>query len=176
MRWMWIDRIVELVPAKRAVSIKGVTLAEEQMHDHFAAVPGRSALPIFPATLIIEGIAQTAGILLGHASGFKEKVVLAKVSLAELDREVGPGQTLRYTVEIKQMDRAGAATSGLVEVMDHGASSNVFQPIGRVDLLCSQIDHNMAGMEFPSHNFVFSEAFQTLLRMSGVEVMPEQNA
>src|SRR6187397_3050404 len=111
MRWMWIDRVVELVPRERLVAIKNVSLAEDHLHDHFAAragdgaAPERAAMPIMPASLIVEGMAQSAGILVGHAEGFKEKVVLAKVGLAELEREVLPGQTLRYTAVIKQMDR-----------------------------------------------------------------------
>src|SRR5262245_41783391 len=71
MRWMWIDRIVELVPGKKAVAIKNVTMAEEHLHDHFPAGQGRPALPVMPASLIIEGMAQTAGILVGHAVHFK---------------------------------------------------------------------------------------------------------
>src|SRR5205814_455364 len=100
MRWLWIDRIVELVPRERLVAIKNVSLAEDYLHDHFAAraaEEARAAVPIMPASLIIEGMAQTAGILVGHAEGFGEKVILAKVGVAELDREATPGCTLRYT-------------------------------------------------------------------------------
>ena len=174
MRWMWIDRVVELVPRERLVAIKNVSLAEEHLHDHFAArregdgVAARPAAPIMPASLIVEGMAQTAGILVGHAEGFREKVILAKVGVAELDREVVPGQTLRYTAVIKQMDRAGASTEGTVEVFDHAAADKGWQRIGRIDLMFSHIDQNMAGLEFPVENFVFGESFKTLLRMSGV--------
>jgi 3-hydroxyacyl-[acyl-carrier-protein] dehydratase len=174
MRWMWIDRIVDLVPRQRLVAIKNVSLAEEHLHDHFAAIPEgqgrppRPALPVMPASLIIEGMAQTAGILVGHAEGFREKVILAKVGLAELDREATPGTTLRYTATIQQMDRMGASTQGQVELLDHARSADGFVQIGRIDLMFSHIDQNMAGVEFPEHNFVFGESFKTLLRSSGV--------
>ncbi len=39
MRWMWIDRIIELVPRQRLVAIKNISMAEEHLHDHF---PGSS--------------------------------------------------------------------------------------------------------------------------------------
>ena len=78
MRWIWIDRVVELVPRERLVAIKNVSLAEDHLHDHFAAEGSRPAMPVMPASLIIEGMAQTAGILVGHAEGFREKVILAK--------------------------------------------------------------------------------------------------
>src|SRR4029077_7342523 len=105
---MWVDRVVELVPRQRLVAIKNVSLAEEHLHDHFAADPGRGlpALPVMPASLILEGMAQTAGILVGHAENFREKVILAKIGKAELDRDATPGTTLRYTATIERMDPA----------------------------------------------------------------------
>ncbi|MCC5824306.1 MAG: hypothetical protein JJU44_13575, partial [Planctomycetes bacterium] len=39
MRWMWIDRIVELVPRQRLVAIKHVSMAEGHIHDHFPSSP-----------------------------------------------------------------------------------------------------------------------------------------
>jgi len=162
---MWIDRIVELVPRERMVTIKHVTMAEEHLHAHFAAAPGLAALPVMPASLIIEGMAQTAGILVGHAHAFTEKAVLAKVSLAQLDEEAFPGDTLRYTARVQQMDRVGAAVAGTVEKI---ALSGEARVIGAVDLMFSYIDQNMAGTEFPAHNFVYGESFKTLLAMSGI--------
>jgi 3-hydroxymyristoyl/3-hydroxydecanoyl-(acyl carrier protein) dehydratase len=67
MRWMWIDQILELEPGRRLVAIKNVTLAEEHLHDHFPAAGNLPPLPVMPASLIIEGMAQTAGILVGAA-------------------------------------------------------------------------------------------------------------
>jgi 3-hydroxyacyl-[acyl-carrier-protein] dehydratase len=168
MRWMWIDRIVELVPRQRLVAIKQVSMAEEHLHDHFPATGQRAAMPVMPASLIIEGMAQSAGILVGHAEGFREKVILAKVGTAEVEREATPGTTLRYTATIQQMDRQGASTAGVVELFDHGAPERGFEKIGRIDLMFSHIDQNLAGLEFPEHNFVFGESFKTLLRTSGV--------
>ncbi|MBC7834623.1 MAG: beta-hydroxyacyl-ACP dehydratase [Phycisphaerales bacterium] len=182
MRWMWIDRVIELVPGQRLVAIKNVSLAEEHLHDHFAADPptpgsrGRPALPVMPASLILEGMAQTAGILVGHASGFATKVILAKIGTASLERDAGPGCTLRYTATIERMDLVGASTSGVVELMDHAAGTADqparFERIGVIDLMFSHLDHNMGaagapGAAFPKHNFVFGEGFKTLLRTSG---------
>lgn len=173
MRWMWIDRVVELTPRERIVTIKNVSLAEEHLHDHFGPGVDRPALPVMPASLIVEGVAQSGGILVGHASGFTEKVVLAKIGNAEFSREVVPGETLRYTVTIQQYDRAGAATQGVVEVMRPGTGAPGWERIGTVDLMFSHVDQSMDvrgdGPEVPEHNFAFGETFRTLLRMSGVE-------
>ena len=77
MRWIWIDKFLEFRSGKFARAVKNLTLAEEHLHDHF---PG---YPVMPASLIIEGLAQTGGILVGDAGGFAEKVVLAKIPRAE---------------------------------------------------------------------------------------------
>ena len=174
MRWMWIDRVVELVPRERMVAIKNVSLAEEHLHDHFAAgAGGETALPVMPASLILEGMAQTAGILVGHAEGFRENVILAKIGLAEIERDATPGTTLRYTATIEQLDRAGASTRGTIELLDHAQPAAGWAPIGRVDLMFSHVDQSMGvgavGPRLPEHNFVFGEGFRTLLRMSGIE-------
>jgi 3-hydroxyacyl-[acyl-carrier-protein] dehydratase len=161
MRWMWIDRIVSIEKGRRLVAVKNVSMAEEHLHDHF---PGT---PVMPASLIIEGMAQTAGILVGHAESFREKVILAKVSKAELSEDAVPGYTLRYTATIQQMDKVGASTTGVVELVD--VATGAARQIGAIDLMFSHIDQNMAGAEFPEHNFVFSDLFKTLLESSGVK-------
>lgn len=177
MRWMWIDRILSLDPGKTLVAVKNVSMAEEHLHDHFAAVSpptgaaaaGRPAMPIMPASLIIEGMAQSAGILVGHAGGFKEKVLLAKITRAELDRDAAPGDTLRYTATIQSLSPQGASTGGMVELRRAGRDE--FVVIGRVDLMFSHADQAMTsvgGVEMPRENFVFAEGFRTLLRTSGI--------
>ena len=91
MRWFWIDRFTEFVRFRRATAVKAVTLTEEYLHDHF---PGAA---IMPTSLIIEGIAQTAGLLVADAVDFKQQVVLAKVSSATFTRDAVPGDTLLNT-------------------------------------------------------------------------------
>jgi 3-hydroxyacyl-[acyl-carrier-protein] dehydratase len=180
MRWMWIDRVIELKPRERLVAIKNVSLAEEHLHDHFAADPSRHlpAIPVMPTSLILEGMAQTAGILVGHAEDFKEKVILAKINRAELTRDVPPGVTLRYTATIERMDAIGASTKGEVAMLDHGRPHEGFTVIGSIDLMFSHLDNNQGGAgrtgeSFPEHNFVFGEGFKTLLRTSGVKIAGE---
>ncbi len=168
MRWMWIDQILELETGSRCVALKNISMAEEHLHDHFPRTETRPARPIMPAPLIIEGVAQTAGILVGHARGFKEKVLLAKIGRAEFDHDATPGQTLIYEATIDRIDDAGASTSGTVYRIDRkrGSEREMF---GRVDLMFSHVDQSMVGMDFPDHNFVFTDQFYDLLRNSGFE-------
>jgi len=149
MRWIWIDRFEEFIPGKRATAIKNVSLAEEHVHDHW------EAFPIHPASLMIEGMAQTAGILVGQTTDFKEKVILAKINRAEFDDIVVPGDQLTFEAEIETLAKEAVSTKGTV--LRNG------RPIGRVDLMFSQIDHNLAGVKFPRENFVFTGQFRRLV-------------
>ncbi len=149
MRWIWIDRFIEFERGKKAAAIKNVSLAEEHLHDHW------EAYPIMPVTLMIEGMAQTAGILVGEARGFKEKVILAKVAKAELNELVTPGDQLTYEAEIDTIAPEAASTRG--RVLRNG------RPIGEIDLMFSHIDRNLAGTEFPEENFVFTGQFERLI-------------
>jgi len=149
MRWIWIDRFTDFQPGKSATAVKNVSLAEEHLHDHWAAYP------VMPFSLIIEGMAQTAGILVGHARDFAEKVILAKISKAQLDELVLPGDQLTYQAEIVNISEGAAATEGVIRRGD--------RQIGQVDLLFSHIDQNMTGQEFPEENFVFTDQFLRLL-------------
>lgn len=155
MRWIWIDKFLVFESGKRAVAIKNLTLAEDHLHDHF---PG---YPCMPASLMIEGMAQTAGILVGEARGFAEKVILAKIRLASFDGLARPGSQLRYEATIESITAEAAQTSGLVFCDD--------RPLGRVDLMFSHIDNNMSGLNFPKENFVFTEEFKGLLRTYQVD-------
>ena len=53
-----------------------------------------------PGSLILEGLAQTGGILLGERSGFSEIVILAKVPQVTFHSWACPGDTLTYTATL----------------------------------------------------------------------------
>lgn len=149
MRWVWIDKFTDFQSGVRATAVKNVSLAEEHLHDHF---PG---WPVMPASLIVEGMAQTAGILVGEARKFEEKVILAKVKRASFLREVRPGDQLRYDAEIEHITQEAAATTGRVTLDG--------EPLAEIDIVFSHIDNNMSGLVFPEENFVFTDEFKSLL-------------
>jgi 3-hydroxyacyl-[acyl-carrier-protein] dehydratase len=111
MRWFWIDQFKEFVRGRKARAVKAVTLAEEHLHDHF---PGAAMMP---TTLVIEGMAQTAGILVADSLDYKKQVVLAKVAKADFQFDAVPGDTLEYLAEI-------------VETMAGGSLVNVTSRVG----------------------------------------------
>ena len=152
-------------------AVKNVSLAEEHLHDHFPACGTDEALPLMPASLMIEGMAQTAGILVGTVSRFREKVILAKVGKARFERDVFPGQTIRYEAHLERIDAAGALTNGVILCLTHPGQD--WQEIGQVELMFSHIDQNMSGIEFPEENFVFSDNFRTILRAAGLSELAD---
>lgn len=149
MRWIWIDNFVDFVSGERASAVKNVSLAEEYLHDHFPAYP------VVPPSLMIEGMAQTAGILVGESRGFAENVILAKIRRAQFQEYAGPGDVLRYDAVIESMDDRAAVTSGVV--LKNG------KPIGAVDLIFSHLDRRDMALGLPAENFVFTEQFMSLL-------------
>jgi len=149
MRWIWIDSFVEFVPGVRASAIKNITLAEEHLHDHFPH------FRVMPPTLVIEGMAQTAGILVGEARGFKENVILAKVKRAEFNNYGLPGDQLRYEALVESINESAAMTSG--RVLRRG------EEIAQVDLIFSHVNQSTRSAEMPEHNFVFTGMFMDLL-------------
>jgi len=150
MRWIWIDKFTEFTPRTSATAVKNVSLAEEHLHDLCPA------FPIVPHSLIVEGMAQTAGILVGEARNFEEKVILAKIGRATFHRLVRPGDTIEYTARIAQLHEQGASIEGTVKV---GTDL-----VAEIELMFSHIDQNMSGIKFPEHNFVFTEQFTELVR------------
>jgi 3-hydroxyacyl-[acyl-carrier-protein] dehydratase len=155
MRWIWIDRFTEFTSRQSATAIKNVTLAEEHLHDLYPV------FPIVPHSLIVEGMAQTSGILVGEARNFEEKVILAKIGRATFHRIVLPGETITYSAKIEQLNEQGAAIAGKVTVGD--------ELVAEIELMFSHIDQNMAGLEFPEHNFVFTEQFVELFKRFRVD-------
>jgi 3-hydroxyacyl-[acyl-carrier-protein] dehydratase len=150
MRWIWIDKFESFIPGESAVAVKNVTLAEEHLHDHF---PG---FPVMPEVLMIEAMAQTAGILVGEAKSFKEKVVLAKIKKAVFFDYVRPGDTIKLHAKIDSIAPEAAGTVGRITCGQ--------KLIAEVDLMFSHIDRNLAGKRFPEENFVFTKTFMSLLR------------
>jgi 3-hydroxyacyl-[acyl-carrier-protein] dehydratase len=154
MRWIWIDRFVDFQSGKSARAIKNLSLAEDHFRDHF---PG---YPVMPAALILEGLAQTGGILVGEVNNFQEKVVLAKVPRAVFHREMLAGEQLVYEAEILHLRPEGASVQGRVLVGDAVTAE--------AEIFFAHLDQARSGQLFGDRNFVFSGEMKYVLgRMTG---------
>jgi 3-hydroxyacyl-[acyl-carrier-protein] dehydratase len=131
MRWFWIDRFTEFVSGERATALKNISLAEEHLHDHF---PGA---PTMPNALIVEGLAQTGGLLVGEMSGFRERVVLGKIVSAKFHSVAVPGDTLTYRVTLENFAKESASVRGTSSIGDRLQ--------GEVELFFVQLDENFVG-------------------------------
>ena len=112
MKWHWIDRFVEFRSGHYAKAVKAVTLAEDHMHDHFPGVP------MMPGSLVIEGIAQTGGLLVHEYNQYAERVVLAKIAKAEFHCHAVPGDVLTYTATLDQLAESGALVTATSHIGD----------------------------------------------------------
>ena len=91
-----IDRLVDVRPPEYGVGIKNVTMNEWFFQGHF---PGR---PVMPGVLIIEAMAQTAGVLVTTSMKLptQERVVyFMTIDEARFRKPVVPGDTLRLVVQ-----------------------------------------------------------------------------
>jgi beta-hydroxyacyl-ACP dehydratase FabZ len=96
--FLFVDRIVELEPGKKVVGVKNVTAGEPFFQGHF---PGK---PIMPGVLIVEGMAQTGGILAGLSiPGFAEQdgkllIYFMSIDKVKFRKPVVPGDQLVFEV------------------------------------------------------------------------------
>lgn len=152
MRWLWIDRFTEFHSGQSAVAVKNVSLAEDFFTEHF---PG---YPIMPASLMIEGMAQTGGILVGEVKNFQEKVILAKIPYARFFRDVFPGEQLFYHAELIDLREQGAVVRCQARIHQ--------ETLAECEIFFAHLDQNRSQQVFGDHNFVFSGELKQLLGLT----------
>jgi 3-hydroxyacyl-[acyl-carrier-protein] dehydratase len=94
--FLLVDRIQELEPKVKAVGIKNVTINEPFFQGHF---PG---YPVMPGVLIIEAMAQVAGILAFKSGAKGSSVFFMSIEKAKFRKPVVPGDQLSLVVSVIQ--------------------------------------------------------------------------
>ena len=109
--FLLVDRIEEL-DAERVVGIKNVTVNEPFFAGHFPDYP------VMPGVLIIEAMAQVAGVLVlnGIADRKSKLVLLAGVDGAKFRKPVRPGDQLRMEMKVLRSRASMAKVSGTATV------------------------------------------------------------
>ena len=93
MRFVFVDRIVELVPARRIETLMRVSGLEDVFADHF---PG---YPVLPGALVVEAFAQAAQLLIAASRDFAEVGRLRRLARATFRHPVRPGDWLAIGCE-----------------------------------------------------------------------------
>ena len=112
--FLLVDRVLELEPGKRIVAIKNVTINEPYFVGHFPHIP------VMPGVLMIEALAQAAGVLsfetLGRRSDPGSVFYFVGIDGARFKRPVGPGDQLRLEVEILRFAKSISKFRGTATV------------------------------------------------------------
>ena len=93
--FMMIDKVIDIRGSQSGIGIKNVTINEPQFQGHF---PDN---PVFPGVLMIEGMAQTGGVLCVVGLGLEKApgVYFMTIDNAKFRRPVVPGDTVHYHVQ-----------------------------------------------------------------------------
>src|ERR1019366_8348735 len=130
--FLMVDTILEIERLKRIVGLKCVSINESFFQGHF---PGK---PVMPGVLIIEGMAQTGGLLLLLEIPDREKKLLyfAAVDEARFRRPVVPGDQLRMEVTVLKYRPTFCKLAATATVNGEDAA----EP----DLRCMLVDRDLA--------------------------------
>ena len=112
MRFVLVDRIVELQSGQSLVAVKNLSLAEEYLADHF---PG---FPVMPGVLMLEALTQAGAWLVREMEDFAHSVVILKqAKTIKYGSFVEPGRQLELRVELT----------------GHGERESAFKGVGVID-------------------------------------------
>ena len=110
MRHYHLDRIVSLERGVRAVGVRSVSLADDVFTDHF---PGN---PVLPGVYVLEGLAQTAGLLLWETSARTRIALMNSVDRAKFTAFARPGDVVQLAVEVESLEEGVARVRGSATV------------------------------------------------------------
>ena len=93
MKFVLIDKIMELDSGKRIRTVKSVSLAEEYLGDHFPT------FPVLPGVLLLEGLIESASWLVREKTGFGQSMVLLEQARnVKYKSFAAPGMQIDYEV------------------------------------------------------------------------------
>ncbi len=120
MRHCHLDRVITLERGVRAVGVRGVALSDDAFNEHF---PGN---PVLPGVYVLEGLAQTAGVLLWETTDHSRIALMTSVDRARFAGFARPGDVVRLAVEIESLDPDAARVRGTATVGDRTVTTARF--------------------------------------------------
>ncbi|MGD0077090.1 MAG: 3-hydroxyacyl-ACP dehydratase FabZ family protein [Sedimentisphaerales bacterium] len=107
MRFILIDKIIEIEKGSRIKAVKNVSLAEEYLGDHFPA------FPVLPGVLLLEGMIESASWLVRATENFAHSMVLLEEARnVKYKSFAAPGKQVEYTVEAKTIEENISSFTG----------------------------------------------------------------
>ena len=106
-----IDQVDELIPGKKAIARRNVTINEEVFNGHFPKNP------VLPGALIVESLAQTGAVALLSQEEFQGKTAyFGGIRSAEFRKVVRPGDTLKLEVNLEKVPKHIGIGKGIATV------------------------------------------------------------
>jgi 3-hydroxyacyl-[acyl-carrier-protein] dehydratase len=135
--FLLVDKIVELEP-ERVVGIKNVTNTEPFFTGHFPE------FPVMPGVLIVEAMAQAAGVLILKSIPDRDRklVLLVAIENARFRRQVVPGDTLRMEMKVIKRKASVAKMAGVATVDG--------QVVAEAEVMCKLADKEEKAAEAPA--------------------------
>ena len=108
MRFILIDKVVEIEKGKRIKTVKSVSLAEEYLGDHFPA------FPVLPGVLLLEGLIESASWLVRQQQDFANSMVLLETAKnVKYKSFAAPGMQIQYTVTASAIENNTSSFKGV---------------------------------------------------------------
>ena len=99
MRFLLIDKVISLDSGRQIKTVKGVSLAEEYLGDHFPA------FPVLPGVLLLEGLIESASWLVRETENFAHSMILLEQAKnVKYKSFLAPGGKIEYTVQAKAIE------------------------------------------------------------------------
>jgi len=107
MRFILIDRVIELDSGRRLKASKSVSLAEEYLADHFPT------FPVLPGVLLLEGMIESASWLVREYENFAHSMVLLEQARnVKYKSFLAPGGQIEYTVNVRTIEESASSFAG----------------------------------------------------------------
>jgi 3-hydroxyacyl-[acyl-carrier-protein] dehydratase len=99
MRFILIDKVVSIETGKHIKAIKGLSLAEEYLSDHFPT------FPVLPGVLLLQGLVESASWLVRQTQDFANSMILLEQARnVKYTSFLAPGAQIEYTVQAKTIE------------------------------------------------------------------------
>ncbi|MBN2313258.1 MAG: beta-hydroxyacyl-ACP dehydratase [Sedimentisphaerales bacterium] len=108
MRYILIDKVVEIETGRHIKAVKNVSLSEEYLADHFPT------FPVLPGVLLLEGLIESASWLVRRTENFTHSMILLEQARnVKYKSFLAPGTQIEYTVEAKMIEENISSFTGV---------------------------------------------------------------